>query len=141
MKVDLKSVVEECSQGSLTGAMTFPQVLQKLNDIGVERYHADYSRHEITYYLEDGTSHVVDVTHPDKKVALEFRADLVALSVQQSQRNEHTYNDFVCKTMDAGCVGYFVQLSGGQVIYFGRNGESHVERFPAFARLSGATTT
>jgi len=32
--------------------------------------------------------------------------------------------------MAAGCVGYFVQIMGRCVIYFGRKGESHVEHFP-----------
>ncbi len=32
--------------------------------------------------------------------------------------------------MAAGCVGYFVQITGRRVIYFGRSGESHVEQFP-----------
>jgi uncharacterized protein YbcV (DUF1398 family) len=50
--------------------------------------------------------------------------------VRQSQRNEHTYLDFIRKTMAAGCVGYFVQITGRRAIYFGRNGESHVELFP-----------
>lgn len=33
--------------------------------------------------------------------------------------------------MAAGCVGYFVQITGQQVLYFGRNGECHIELFPA----------
>jgi hypothetical protein len=31
--------------------------------------------------------------------------------------------------MAAGCVGYFVQIAGRRAIYFGRNGEFHVEQF------------
>jgi hypothetical protein len=30
----------------------------------------------------------------------------------------------------AGCVGYFVQIAGRRTLYFGRNGETHVELFP-----------
>jgi len=33
--------------------------------------------------------------------------------------------------MAAGCVGYFVQIAGRRALYFGRNGESHVELFPS----------
>jgi hypothetical protein len=36
----------------------------------------------------------------------------------------------VKQTIAAGCVGYFVQITGRQVIYFGRKGEMHIERFP-----------
>jgi len=131
MKPEYKLVMEECAQGSLEGRMTFPEVLQKLSRIGVERYHADYSRAEITYYLTDGASHVVASPHGALEVGDVFQADKVAEAVKQSQRNEHTYVDFVCKTMAAGCVGYFVLLTGHQVIYFGRKGDSHTEMIPA----------
>jgi uncharacterized protein YbcV (DUF1398 family) len=110
--------------------MTFPQVVGRLAAIGVERYHADYSRQEITYYLPDGDSRVVAAPHEAHATAIEFSPAAVEAAVRQSQREEHTYTDFVRKTMAAGCVGYFVQISGRRVIYFGRNGESHVEHFP-----------
>jgi uncharacterized protein YbcV (DUF1398 family) len=131
MKTEFIEPTEECAQGSLTGRLTFPEILQKLSRIGIERYHADFSRQEITYYLPDGTSHVVSAPHPPHPTGQEFLAASVATAVQQSQRNEHTYSDFVCKTMEAGCVGYFVQITGHRVIYFGRNGDSHTEHFPA----------
>lgn len=133
MEAEFILITEQCAQNSLAGTMTFPQVLQKLSDIGVERYHADYSRQEITYYRPDGASHVVSVPHPKQSTGINFRPDAVGAAVKQSQGNEHTYNDFLRKTMEAGCVGYFVQIAGGQVIYFGRNGETHVERFPKSA--------
>ena len=61
----------------------------------------------------------------------EFSAAAVEAAVRQSQRNEHTYAEFVQKTMAAGCVGYFVQITGKQALYFGRQGEVHVEKFPS----------
>jgi len=127
---ELIKVAEECAKGALSNKMSFPEVLQKLSAIGVERYHADYSREEITYYLADGDSHVTVLSHPKCETGKEFASDLVAAAVQQSQRGEHTYLDFIRKTMEAGCVGYFVQIAGRRVIYFGRNGDTHVEYFP-----------
>lgn len=123
--------MEACVSGSLSGTMTFPQVLGLLRSIGVERYHADYSRQENTYYLSDGQSHVVSSPHPEHETAQQFSAEKVAAAVGESQRGEHGYLDFVEKTMKAGCVGYFVQLSGSRVQYFGRNGEIHTEIIPA----------
>lgn len=119
-----------CATGALTGALTFPEIVGRLAGLGVERYHADYSRQEITYYLGEGDSLVVASPHPVHRTAREFSAAEVEAAVRQSQRNEHTYLDFVRKTMAAGCVGYFVQITGRRVIYFGRKGESHVENFP-----------
>jgi uncharacterized protein YbcV (DUF1398 family) len=124
-------VIQECAQGALTGEIAFPELVSRLSQIGVERYHADYSRREITYYLADGDSLVIAAPHPAHVTPTDFSASSVEAAVHQSQRNEHTYLDFIRKTMAAGCVGYFVQITGRRVVYFGRNGESHVEKFPA----------
>ena len=130
MNAEQTLVIQECAQGALTGELAFPEIVGRLAKIGVERYHADYSRQEITYYLADGDSLVVATPHPSHETATEFSASVVEAAVRQSQRNEHSYLDFIRKTMAAGCVGYFVQITGRRVIYFGRMGESHVEHFP-----------
>lgn len=130
MKAEQSQVIQACAQGALTGDITFPEIVGRLAQIGVERYHADYSREETTYYLPDGNSLVVATPYPSHATPAEFSASAVEAAVRQSQRNEHSYLDFIRKTMAAGCVGYFVQITGRRVIYFGRNGESHVEPFP-----------
>jgi uncharacterized protein YbcV (DUF1398 family) len=131
MNDDQTQVLTDCAQAALAGTLTFPEIVDRLSRIGVERYHADYSRHEITYYLPDGDAHVVSTPHPDDPTAIEFSPAGVEAAVRQSQRNEHTYLDFIRKTKAAGCVGYFVQITGRRPIYFGRNGDSHVEQFPS----------
>lgn len=128
---DMAEKMEECVRGSLAGTMTFPDVLRILKSIGVERYHADYSRQENTYYLTNGQSHVVSLPHGAHETAADFSAENVAAAVGESQRGEHSYLDFVRKTMTAGCVGYWVQLEGCRVQYFGRRGEIHTETFVA----------
>lgn len=130
MNTEQKNVVEACARGSLANELNFPQVVARLAEIGVERYHADYSRSEVTYYLASGDSHVVSLAHPPHEAGATFSASAVESAVRQSQRGEHTYLDFIAKTMAAGCVGYFVQITGRQALYFGRNGEIHVEKFP-----------
>ncbi|HXD87154.1 MAG TPA: DUF1398 family protein [Urbifossiella sp.] len=123
-------VIQDCARGALSGEVNFPEIVARLTEVGVERYHADYSRQEITYYLADGDSLVVAAAHPFHDTAVEFSALSVEAAVRQSQRNEHTYLDFIRKTMAAGCVGYFVQIAGRRAMYFGRNGDLHVEHFP-----------
>lgn len=130
MNQQLSHTLDELAGQSLAGTITFPAVVARLIELGVERYHADYSRSETTYYLTDGASHVVALPHDAHATADAFDSSAVAAAVRQSQRNEHTYLDFVCKTMAAGCVGYFVQITGRQVQYFGRRGEIHTELFP-----------
>lgn len=130
MNVEQTRVIQTCAQGALTGELSFPEIVGRLAELGIERYHADYSRQEITYYLPDGDSLVVASPHLSHITAIEFSPSAVEAAVRQSQRNEHTYLDFIRKTSAAGCVGYFVHIIGRRVTYFGRNGESHEERFP-----------
>lgn len=131
MNPEHADLIRETAALSLAAQIDFPEVIRRLISVGVERYHADYCRQETTYYLPDGDSLVVNTSHPDHPLAMEFSASGVAAAVKQSQRGEHTYADFVRKTMAAGCVGYFVQIAGQRAIYFGRNGDCHIERFPS----------
>jgi uncharacterized protein YbcV (DUF1398 family) len=130
MQQAIADALVECARLSGAGEIDFPEVVRRLSALGVERYHADYSRQELTYYLPDGDSCVVPSPHAATPVAADFSASGVAAAVGQSQRGEHAYHDFVRKTMAAGCVGYFVQITGRRAIYFGRSGDSHVEHFP-----------
>jgi uncharacterized protein YbcV (DUF1398 family) len=131
MNVEQTQVIQECALGAMNGALTFPEIVGKLASVGVERYHADYPRQEITYYMSDEESLVVNTPHPLHPIAKDFSATSVEAAVRQSQRNEHSYLDFIRKTTAAGCVGYFVQITGRRVIYFGRDGDCHIEHFPS----------
>lgn len=139
MNAEQVQTIQACAQGALAGELAFPEIVRRLAESGIERYHADYSRQEITYYFPDGDSLVVAAPHPSHPTAAEFSPSAVETAIRQSQRNEHTYLDFIRKTMAAGCVGYFVQITGRRVIYFGRNGELHVEHFPPIPVKATAT--
>ena len=54
MKNEQRIVIEECAALSLAGQISFGEVVRRLKHAGVERYHADYSRGETTYYLGNG---------------------------------------------------------------------------------------
>jgi uncharacterized protein YbcV (DUF1398 family) len=129
------TVIQECASLSIAGKISFGAVVGKLMGIGLERYHADYSRMENTYYMPDGQSLVVSMPHATVQIAEIFSAKGVETAVRQAQRGEIFYPEFIKQTVAAGCVGYFVQITGHQVIYFGRNGEQHVEKFPSGANI------
>ena len=130
MTTEQAILIHDCVRGSMTGELTFPEIVSRLAASGVERYHVDYSRSEKTFYLTDGDSLVVTIPWGECPTAEEFSAPAVEAAVRQSQRGEHTYPDFIRKTMAAGCVGYFVQITGRRAIYFGRRGEAHTELSP-----------
>jgi uncharacterized protein YbcV (DUF1398 family) len=130
MDQNIIDTVQQCTSLSVGGKMTFPQVVGRLMEIGLERYHADYTRHEITYYLPNAESVVVAVSHQPEAIAPSFSAAGVEAAIRQIQRGEISYVQFVKQTMAAGCVGYFVQITGRRAMYFGRDGQTHVEHFP-----------
>lgn len=126
--------ISECAALSAAGKIHFGQVVERLTHAGVERYHADYSRLETTHYAPDGTSHVVRMEHEPMPIAMRFSAEGVAAAVKQAQRGEIMYPEFTRHVLAAGCVGYFVQISGKRVQYFGREGDVHTEWFPGMER-------
>lgn len=135
MRSEQIEVIEECARLSAEGKMHFGEVVARLMGAGIERYHVDYCRDESTYYAADGGSHVVRMGFEGMPRSAEgFSAAEVESSVRQAQRGEIMYPQFTRQVVAAGCVGYFVLLSGQCVQYFGRRGETHTEWFPGAAR-------
>jgi uncharacterized protein YbcV (DUF1398 family) len=122
--------VEECARLSAEGAIHFGEVIQRLVANDIERYHADYSCDETTYYAASGGSCIVQIAVEHGEIAQPFSAAGVESAVRQSQRGEIRYPEFTRQAVAAGCVGYFVLIAGKCVQYFGRRGEIHTEWFP-----------
>jgi uncharacterized protein YbcV (DUF1398 family) len=112
------------------GRMTFPQVVGKLLEIGVESYQVDFAAGRKTYYLTDGQTYCETMTLKLDPVAPEFSpSDLIA-AIRGAQADTVRYPEFVKRSTAAGVIGYWAFLAGKQVAYFGRKGETHVEYFP-----------
>ena len=134
MNTDQIKIAHECAKLSAAGSINFGEVVGRLKEAGIERYHADYSRMETTYYTPAGSSCVVPMEHESAPIAAAFSAAHVEAAVRQSQRGEIKYQQFTHQAFAAGCVGYFVQITGQCVQYFGRNGDIHTEWFPGADR-------
>ena len=130
MNSEQMNVAKECTALSVAGTIHFGELVGRLVKAGIERYHADYSRGENTYYTPDGGSCVVPIDLEHLPTGQDFSAAGVEAAVRQAQRGEIMYPEFTRQALAAGCVGYFVQISGKCVQYFGRNGEIHTEWFP-----------
>ena len=112
------------------GRMTFPQVVGKLLEIGVESYQVDFAAGRKTYYLVDGQTHSEPMTLKLDPVALEFSSSGLVAAIRGAQADTIRYPEFVKRSTAAGVIGYWAFLAGKQVAYFGRKGETHVEYFP-----------
>jgi uncharacterized protein YbcV (DUF1398 family) len=125
------AVMKACKEQSIAGEIAFPEVVRRLHAAGVERYHADLTRDETTYYLPCGESHVFATGGPGDPIAEAFDGAAVEAAVRASQRGAIIFPEFLRRIRAAGCVGYFTQIAGRRVQYVGRTGDLHVEPFPA----------
>jgi uncharacterized protein YbcV (DUF1398 family) len=130
MNDDVSAVIAECTRASDEERITFPQVVGRLMEAGVERYHADLVRNEKIYYMPDGESELTPCHALGVAPAQEFAAPGVDAAVRSIQRGEIQYREFCARIAEAGCVGYVVSMSGRRAVYYGRSGEMHVEIFP-----------
>ena len=133
MDTSTKAVMHECTKRSDEHSMSFPEVVGKLMQVGVERYHADLRRGEKTYYLPSGESLVTPTDLVAGEPPAAFSAENVAAAVKAIQRNAIDYVEFCRRIVAAGCVDYVVSIVGRRAIYSGRTGDCYVEPFPAAA--------
>jgi uncharacterized protein YbcV (DUF1398 family) len=123
--------IEECALQSDASKLSFAAAIARLTERGVERYHADYSRRDRTYYMPDGETLVVPVDQPLERIAENFAPEEIEAALSRIRRGEIIYPEFAKLTQAAGVVGYFAHVTGRQVVYLGRKGEQHVVRMPA----------
>ena len=115
--------------------LAFPQTVAALLDLGVTRYHVDYAASTATAYKTDSTTHTIeiDVAHvpaPQVHPTTRWNGEGVVEAIRSVQRGESTYAKFSQLCVDAGVTGYLAFLTGMRVVYYGSQGEMHVEWFP-----------
>jgi uncharacterized protein YbcV (DUF1398 family) len=126
-----QSIMRECTEASDQERITFSQVVGKLMQAGVERYHADLLRDEKTFYMPDGAWAAVPCAPLPAVPAMAFAPEGVEAAVRAIQAGAIQYREFCRRIAAAGCVGYLVSLAGRCAVYYGRDGNSYREPFPA----------
>jgi uncharacterized protein YbcV (DUF1398 family) len=117
-----------------TGKLTFPEVVRRLTEVGVESYFVDVAARNETFYLSDGQTHAASLTLPIEPVAQEFSAPGLIAAIRGAQTDSIRYPEFLKRAAASGVVAYWAFLAGQRVIYFGRKGETHIEEFPRNGR-------
>jgi len=130
MDTQKSRAIEQCALESVAGKLVFAGAIARLGELGVERYHADYSRRERTYYLPDGKTMVIPVDTPLEQIAENLAPGEIEGALGRIRRGEIIYPEFVKLTQAAGVVGYFAHVIGRQVVYLGRKGDQHIVRIP-----------
>lgn len=117
-------------QASEAGTATFPQVVETLIAAGCEGYYKDLARHEVTYYLIDGSTHTVRLSLASLPIPEVFDEAALVASIRAAQRDEIRYPEFILRAVKAGTAAYRVYINGRRAVYLGRKGDLHVEHFP-----------
>lgn len=115
---------------SEAGKLTFPRVIAALVAENIEGYYKDLIRREVTYYLTDGTTHTEPLTLSAHPIPETFSEDTLVSAIRAAQRDEVRYPEFIIRAMQAGTAAYRVFFTGRRVLYFGRQGDLHIEPFP-----------
>lgn len=124
------NVINECSELSLAGKITFPEVVMKLIAAGTERYIADLIALEKFYYGKEDEIYTTLITFDAPIVVANFDVTGIKSAIADIQQNRINYKEFLNRIMSAGCCHYEVFLTGKKAIYFGRDGSHHIEHFP-----------
>lgn len=122
-------VAKECTILSDEETITFPEVIQKLAEAGIESYIADLLTPNKTYFAENIAYTVPCLTKAPREVSAIFDTAGVITAIRAIQSGKIKYQEFVEKIMEAGVIYYFVTINGQKAIYFGRGGEMHIEDF------------
>jgi uncharacterized protein YbcV (DUF1398 family) len=123
-------VIHEVTAATEEGRMTFPQVVGRLLQAGVESYLVDFAAGRKTHYLTSGETYAEAMILTIDPIADEFSGEGIVAAIRGAQTDTVRYPEFVKRATEAGVIGYWAFLAGKKVIYFGRKGETHIEEFP-----------
>ena len=124
-------VINGVARATLAGTISFPEVVQRLIETGVDYYHVDYVAMRKTFYSSSGDTVCTPITYERLPlVAAELDVEALRANIADSQQRGQKYRDFTTRAMAAGVQGYTAFLRGQRVIYSGRTGDQHIEWFP-----------
>src|SRR6476620_2309503 len=109
-------IVAEVARATLDGTISFPEVVRRLIETGVEYYHVDYVALRKTFY--SATGDVVTTPLPYEgmpPVAADFDVAGLRAATLDSQRHRQHYRYFTRRAMAAGVQGYIAFLRGQRV--------------------------
>ncbi|KAK5046511.1 hypothetical protein LTR84_008314 [Exophiala bonariae] len=115
--------------------LTFPNTVSALIALGVTRYHIDYSSGIATTYKnttkDEGIEiEQVKITSPPLSSRTPWSKSGLVKAIRRVQAGETKYKEFAQECVDSGVTGYLAFLLGKNVLYYGADGDVHVEWFP-----------
>lgn len=121
----------EAANATLSGSLSFPEIIRRLIGDGVEYYDVDFVSRSFRFYSAAGAVSVAPLALEDlPAIASEFNAPALRAAILDSQQNGQKFTDFCHRAVEAGVQSYFAFLRGQRVTCIGRQGDQHTEWFP-----------
>lgn len=110
----------------------FPVLAEVLRQSGVIMNRWTLPSCQSVYIMKEGT--VVQQSNPIVIGGFEFpkfNREALIKALRDDQEGRSFFPEFLVHAWEAGVVGYDVDFIGRKVIYYGINGESYIEEYPA----------
>lgn len=110
----------------------FPVLAEVLRRAGVHSNRWSLPACQAVYHMKDGS--VVQQGTPLVTGVFEianFDRDALITALRTDQEGRSTFPEFLKAAWEAGVIGYDVDFAGRKVVYYGVNGESYLEEYPA----------
>ena len=110
----------------------FPVLAEVLRQAGVQTNRWSLPSCQSVYVMKDGA--VVQQGQPLVTGAHDipsFNREALITALRTDQKGQSTFPEFLQATWNAGVIGYDVDFAQRKVIYYGVNGESYLEEYPA----------
>lgn len=110
----------------------FPVLAEVLRQSGIKSNHWSLPSCQSIYQMEDRA--VVQQGTPlinDTQEIPKFNRDKLIMAIRTDQQGKSTFPEFLQAIWDAGVIGYDVDFLARNVNYYGVNGESYLEEYPA----------
>ncbi|PKA11677.1 DUF1398 domain-containing protein [Leptospira meyeri] len=110
----------------------FPVLAEVLRSVGVQSNRWSLPSCQAIYQMKEGS--VVQQGTPLVNGVYEianFDRDALITALRTDQEGRSSFPEFLKAAWNAGVIGYDVDFVGRKVVYYGVNGESYLEEYPA----------
>lgn len=110
----------------------FPFLAEVLRQVGVKTNRWSLPSCQAIYLMQEGSivqqgTPLVNGTH----MIPPFDRDALIAALRKDQEGRGTFPEFLQSSWNAGVIGYEVDFANRTVTYYGVNGDSYLEEYPA----------
>lgn len=112
----------------------FPVLAEVLRSAGVQSNRWTLPACQAVYQMKEGS--VVQQGTPLVSGVFEiakFDRDALITALRTDQEGRSSFTEFLKSAWESGVIGYDVDFASRKVVYYGVNGESYLEEYPAVA--------